>query len=178
VLRESKLDWTIFQPSVIFGPEDTFLNRFAGLLKWFPVVPLAAADARFQPVYVGDVAKALLHALDDARSIGRTYPLCGPKVYSLRELMRYTGEMTGYRRPIIGLGASLAAIQAAVLELLPGKLLTRDNLRSMERDNVCDCPFPPLLAIEPTPLEAIAPTYLGAAALGDRYSVCREKRRS
>ena len=138
----SGLDWTIVEPSVIFGREDAFLNLFARLLRIAPVMALARADARFQPVYVGDVAECIVRSLGLPATIGQRYPLCGPTIYTLRELVRYAGEVTGKPRPIIGLGRTLGRLQAALLELLPGTLMSRDNLASMERDSVCGCAFP------------------------------------
>jgi len=170
------LQWTIFQPSIIVGREDSFLNLFAKLQRLLPVIALACADARFQPVAVDDVATAYLRALADDAAHGRRYPLCGPKAYTLRQLVAYVGELTGYRRPIVALGPGLAKLQAAVLERLPGKLMSRDNLASMQRDNVCDCPFPARLGGPPTALEAIAPTYLAAAAPRTRYGRMRSQR--
>jgi NADH dehydrogenase len=154
---------------VIFGPEDLFLNLFARLLRIAPVFPLAGADVNFQPVYVGDVAECIVRALSLDATIGRKYPLCGPEVYTLRDLVRYVGALTGKPRPIVPLGKALSAIQARVLELLPGTLMSRDNLASMEVDSVCGCEFPPVFGIAPQSLEAIVPTYLGSAAARSRY---------
>jgi len=165
----SGLDWTIFQPSVIFGREDSFLNLFAGLVRRAPFIPLAGAEVRFQPVYVGDVAGCFAAALDNDAAIGRKFPLCGPKVYTLRELVRYVGEITGVERPIIPLGKALGKLQATALELLPGKLMSRDNLASMEIDSVCNCEFPALFGVTPTALEAVAPDYLSPDAVKSRY---------
>ena len=173
LVADSDLTWTIFQPSVIFGREDSFLNMFARLERFLPVIALARADARFQPVYVGDVADAFVRAIDDDRTHRKRYPLCGPKVYTLRELVAYAGELTGYDRPIVSLGPALSKVQARVLELLPGKLLSRDNLASMELDNVCDCDFPAVFGFNPTALEAVAPAYLTPAATRSRYSSLR-----
>jgi len=170
----SGLDWTIFQPSVIFGREDDFLNRFAKLMRILPLLPLAGAAARFQPVYVGDVAECIARALRLDATFGRTYRVCGPEIYTLRDLVRYAGSLTGASRPVLGLGPSLARLQAWVLEHLPGALLTRDNLDSMAKDSVCGCEFPAIFGIAPRALEAVAPTYLGAAALKspyDRYRI-------
>jgi len=175
-VKASGLAWTVFQPSVIFGPGDSFLSLFASLLRWSWVVLLAAPEARFQPVFVGDVVKCLVRALNDGRTIGQIYPLCGPRTYTLRELVSYVAAICGRSRVILGLGTSLSAIQAAVLELLPGPLLTRDNLRSMQLDNVCDCPFPAVFALRPTALEEVAPSYLGPAAAADPYAKARQKR--
>ena len=165
----SGLDWTIVQPSVIFGREDAFLNLFARLLRIAPVMALARADARFQPVYVGDVAGCIVRALALPATIGQKYPLCGPTIYTLRELVRYAGEVTGRPRPIIGLGRTLGLLQATALELLPGTLMSRDNLASMEKDSVCGCEFPAVFGFQPQALETIAPTYLGPEAAKNRY---------
>ncbi|NDP43795.1 MAG: complex I NDUFA9 subunit family protein [Aromatoleum sp.] len=169
----SGLDWTIFQPSVIFGREDSFLNLFAKLLRLLPVVALAGAHARFQPAYVGDVADCFVRALDLDASIGRMYPLCGPKIYTLRELVRYVGEVTGAERPIVPLGRIAGRLQALILEMLPGKLMSRDNLASMELDSVCGCDFPALFGVKPTALEAVAPEYLSPDAARSRYDAYR-----
>jgi len=165
----SGLDWTIFQPSVIFGREDSFLNLFAKLVRVLPVMAVGGADVRFQPVFVGDVADCFVRSLTEDATIGQKYPLCGPRVYTLRELVRYVGEVSGHERPVVALGPSLARLQALALEMLPGKLMSRDNLASMERDSVCDCPFPAVFGVTPTALEAVAPTYLSPAAAKSRY---------
>jgi len=173
IVTGSGLGWTICQPSVIFGREDSFLNMFAKLLRFAPIMPLAAADARFQPVYVGDVAECFARALPLDATFGRKYPLCGPEIYSLRDLVRYVGSLTGESPPIVRLGPKLAAMQAAVLEHLPGKLMTRDNLASMAKDSVCECAFPAIFGVAPQALESVAPTYLGPAALQSHYDVYR-----
>jgi uncharacterized protein YbjT (DUF2867 family) len=165
----SGLDWTIFQPSVIFGREDSFLNLFAKLVRVLPVMAIGGADVRFQPVFVADVADCFVRALTADATIGQKYPLCGPRAYTLRELVRYVGEISGHERPVVALGPSLARLQARALEMLPGKLMSRDNLASMERDSVCDCPFPAIFGVTPTALEAVAPTYLSPAAARSRY---------
>jgi NADH dehydrogenase len=154
---------------VIFGREDSFLNLFARVLRFLPVMALAGADVRFQPVYVGDVAACFVRALDLDAAIGQRYPLCGPRVYTLRELVRYVGEVAETPRPIVPLGSALGKLQALALEMLPGKLMSRDNLASMERDSVCDCPFPALFGVTPTALEAIAPLYLSPEAAKGPY---------
>lgn len=165
---------TIFRPSVIFGRGDSFLSLFAGLARAFPVLPLGGAQARFQPVFVEDVARALAASLPNPATFGKTYELCGPRVYTLRELVEYAGRIAGAPRPVIPLPMALARIQAAVLERLPGRLMTRDNLRSMQVDNVCGCPFPDAFGFLPTALEAVAPIYLGGrAARADRYGRMR-----
>ena len=173
LVAASGLDWTIFQPSVIFGREDRFLNLFAKLLRFAPVLPLAGADVRFQPVYVADVAECMARSLTLDATIGNKYPLCGPQVYTLRELVRYVGSLAGTSPPIIALGPALARFQAIVLEHLPGSLMSRDNLASMTKDSVCGCAFPAIFGIAPQPLEAIAPDYLGSAALRSHYDLYR-----
>jgi NADH dehydrogenase len=176
LVASSGLQWTVFQPSIIVGREDAFLNLFARLQRLLPIIALAGAHARFQPVDVDDVATAYLRALTDDATRGGRYPLCGPSVYTLRELVAYVGELTGYRRPIVALGPGLSKLQAWILEHLPGKLMSRDNLASMQRDSVCDCPFPPLLGGPPAAIEAIAPTYIVAAVPRTRSARLRSQR--
>jgi uncharacterized protein YbjT (DUF2867 family) len=160
---------TIFRPSVIFGPGDRFLNRFALLMRLSPVFPLAGAGARFQPIWVEDVARCIAAAIGDARAFGATYELCGPRAYTLEELVRAVAAILGIRRTVLPLGGALASLQAAVLERLPGKLLTRDNLRSMSVDCVCAGEFPAIFGFQPAPLEAVVPEYLAATSARARY---------
>jgi NADH dehydrogenase len=160
---------TILRPSVIFGREDRFLNLFAQLARSLPVLALASPGARFQPVHVNDVARAVTLALADARTFDQDYDLCGPRVYTLRQLVEYVVRTLGLRRPVIGLSPALSMLQAAFLEHLPGRLMTRDNVRSMQVDNVCECPFPEVFGIEPTPLEAVVPTYIAGVTPRSRY---------
>jgi NADH dehydrogenase len=169
LVEASGLDWTIFRPSVIFGRGDSFLSMFAKLVRLMPVVALASADARFQPVWIGDVAHCFATAVDDPRTVGQRYDLCGPAVYTLRELVAKIGAITGHPRPIVPLGPGLSSLQARVLELLPGPLMTRDNLASMTQDNVCDCPFPPLFGIDPAAVEQVAPGYLAPTSIRSPY---------
>ena len=167
VVRESGLAWTLFRPSVVFGREDSFLNLFAALLRFAPVLALASPRTRFQPVFVDDVAAAFVKGLADLASHGRSYDLCGPHVYTLRELVEYVGRATGRRRMIIGLGDKMSYCQALVMEWLPVKLMTRDNYYSMKVDSVCGCEFP--FGIAPTALEAVAPSWLGNRTPRARY---------
>lgn len=146
---------TSFRPSVIFGPGDSFLNRFAGLLRISPFLPLAMPEARFAPTFVGDVADAYVAALDDHGTCGQRIDLCGPKVWTLRELVEFTAHTIGVRRLVIGLPGWASRLQAEVFEHLPGKPLSRDNLRSLSQDSVC-----PEGETCPTMLEAVAPDYL------------------
>ena len=175
LVESSALDWTVFRPSVIFGRGDAFLGLFAKLVRWMPVVFLAAPKAKFQPVHVDDVAACFAQATQDDATIRRRYALCGPNVYSLRELVAYVAETTGHVRPIVGLGPSLSKLQARVLELSPIPLMTRDNLASMSVDNVCADPFPPVFGIAPGTLEAIAPSYLAPDAIRSRFDGYRER---
>jgi uncharacterized protein YbjT (DUF2867 family) len=173
MVMASALRWTIFRPSVIFGPGDSFLSLFARLNRLLPVIALAAPDARFAPVFIGDVAHCFVTSLgNDATQMAR-YDLCGPKVYTLREIVRLVGEVTGSVRPIIPLNARLSTLQALLLEHAPGKLMSRDNLRSMSVDNVCGCPFPAVFGIAPASLEAIAPGYLAPASMRSPFDTYR-----
>lgn len=164
IVMASGLRWTIFRPSVIFGRDDSFLNMFAQLSKSLPVVALAAPNARFQPIYVEDVAHCVVQSVTDDLTVHVRYDLCGPKIYTLRQLVAYAGEVSGVVRPIVPLGPGLSKLQATLLEHLPGKLMSRDNLLSTQKDNVCDCPFPAVFGISPLALEAVAPQYLSPSA--------------
>lgn len=179
-LQAAGLALTVLRPSVIFGPEDRFLNLFARLQAVLPVVPLAGADTRFQPVWVEDVAQALAHALQNGRTAGQTYEACGPGVYTLRQLVRLAGQWAGVNggrgRPVLGLPARLARLQALLMELAPGEpLMSRDNLDAMLADNVASGRLPGLesLGIQPGALEAIAPAYLGSRGLPENLQAFR-----
>ncbi len=160
LVQASGLQATLFRPSVIFGAGDSFLNMFAKLAKWMPVLPLACADAKFQPVWVENVAQVFVHSLNDAASIGRRYDLCGPQVYRLRELVMFAAACRGRHLLIVPLPKSVAYLQASVMEWLPVKLMTRDNFYSMQQDSVCNCAFP--FGVTPARLEDIAPQYLAS----------------
>jgi len=173
IVRASGLDYTIFRPSVIFGREDRFLNLFAKLLRLSPVVFLGSPNARFQPVFVEDVAKAFAESLARLESFGQTYELAGPRVYTLRELVEYVGRVTGHPRRIVSLGNRLSYLQASLMELSPVKILTRDNYRSMRVDSVSSEPFP--FGLEPTRLEAVAPGWLANRTPRSRYNFFRDR---
>ena len=174
MLKQAGLDLTILRPSVIFGERDRFLNLFASLLGILPVMPLAGAEARFQPIYVDDVVRAFVNALDNQDTFGKIYELAGPRIYSLRELVQLAGSYAGHARPVIGLPPALAKLQALLLEFAPGgPLMSRDNLDSMKADNVAHSPIAAELGITPTPLEAIAPQYLGDAGTHSHFDQYR-----
>jgi len=179
VVRASKLDWTIFQPSVIFGPEDRFLNTFATLARYFPAIPIGGADVRFQPVWIGDVADAFVNALGNRDTYRKTYELVGPRVYTLRELVQFAARASGHPRPVVALPGGLALLQARMMELAPGEpLMSRDNLDSMKVDNVASRqPFvpPPELGITPTAMEAEAPRYLSGLTVRARLDSFRAR---
>jgi len=170
-LAAEDLEVTVFRPSVVFGPEDLFLNRFALFAKLLPVIVVPCPDAKFQPVYVGDVARALHFALDDPESRGKAYELCGPRVYTMQQLVEYVCAVTGRRRIIVGLPARLSYLQAWMLEHLPGKLMTRDNFLSMQVPNTSEAPFP--FGLQPQALEAVAPAYLTPSSPRERYPQLR-----
>jgi NADH dehydrogenase len=174
VRAATQLATTIFRPSVVFGPEDRFLNTFAALQRLFPVLPLAKPDAKFQPVYVGDVVKAIVGTLDLDAASGQIYELGGPTVYTLESLVRYCGELIGRQARIVRLPDAFAYMQALTFETLPGEpLITRDNLDSMSRDAVMSGPLAPELNLELVAVEAIAPAYLNESSLRSRFSAFR-----
>jgi uncharacterized protein YbjT (DUF2867 family) len=183
IVRGSDLAWTVFRPSVIFGRGDRFLNLFATTLKLFPVLPLACPQARFQPVFVEDVAAVFAQGVPDLGSVGKAYDLCGPRSYTLRELVEYVAAVTGRRRPIIALNDAASYAQAFAMELPPfkqilsalGMLMTRDNYHSMKVDSVCSGSFP--FGITPAALEAVAPSYLGDRTPRSRYQRFRAQAR-
>ncbi|MDO8373935.1 MAG: complex I NDUFA9 subunit family protein [Polaromonas sp.] len=175
-LHEAALDLTVLRPSVMFGADDKFLNTFARLQKIFPVIPLAASHALFQPVWVEDVASAIVFCLHDAHThatVDQTFEACGPGVFTLRQLVELAGRMSGINegrgRPVIPLPAALGRLQARLMELAPGEpLMSRDNLDSMRLPNIASGNLPGLeaLGITPAALEAVAPTYLGPLSGG------------
>ncbi len=155
------LRWTIFQPSVIFGPGDDFVNRFARLLRAIPLaLPLARPGARFAPVWIGDVVAALLCALADDATAGESYELCGPEVFTLREIVCLVRDRLRLRRAVIGLPDFVSRIQAAACDFVPGKPFSTDNYRSLLVDSVCSVNGLARLGIRPQPLTAILPRYL------------------
>ena len=157
------MDWTIFEPSVMFGPGDSFLSRFANLLASIPVAfPLARPNARFQPVSVDDVIEALIRCLQGASSNGKTYELGGPQTYTLREIVTLVGKVTGQRKWIVGLPNFLARLQGLVMNFVPGRPFSSDNYRSLTVDSVCNEDGFAKLGIKPQSMGASARQYLGS----------------
>ena len=168
VLAASGQEVTVLRPSVIFGAEDKFLNTFASLQKMLPFIPLAGSTAKFQPVWVEDVASALVECLENRDTIGQTYEACGPGVFTLKELVQLAGQYSGHDKPVIGLPDGVARIQAALMELAPGQpIMSRDNLDAMKVDNVAGGKLPGLqaLGIAPSAISAVVPFYLGNKGL-------------
>jgi NADH dehydrogenase len=165
---------TILRPSIVFGPEDGFFNRFAAMARFFPALPLiGGGHTKFQPVYVGDVADAVMRAVNDPATGGKTYELGGPRVYTFRELMEVMLAQLGRRRLLANVPWGIARLQGAILEKLPGpKILTRDQVTLLERDNVVGTGALTLadLGIAPQAVEAIIPTYLDIYRRGGRFA--------
>lgn len=175
-LQAAGLDLTLWRPSVIFGAGDRFMNTFARLQALAPLVPLAAAGARFQPVWVEDVATALWRSLEDRRTIGQVYEAVGPQVFTLAELVRLAGRWSGHPRPVLALPDALGRLQAALLSLAPGvPLMSADNLASMTLPNVASGSLPGLAAldIEAAALGAVVPLYLGGGPGPHRFDAYR-----
>lgn len=164
LVRASALDWTLFRPSVIAGPGDGLFCRFAQLLRFAPALPIGRADARFQPVWIGDVVDAFLRALDDDTTVAGSYDLVGPEVMTLAEIVRLTASTKGWTRFVVSLPDVFGRMQAEVGEHLPGKPISRDNWRSLQRDSTSDDNGLPKLGITPTDVRGKLPGILGAAA--------------
>jgi NADH dehydrogenase len=158
-----QVDWTIFKPSVIFGPGDSFLNRFAALLGALPCIfPLAKPNARLQPVFVDDVVEAFVRCLHGGATSRQTFELGGPQRYTLREIVAFVAKITGRRRLIIGLPDGIARLQALVMDFVPGKPFSSDNYRSLTVDSVCRDDGFARLGIKPQSMNGAARLYLGA----------------
>lgn len=171
------ITYTIFRPSVIFGPGDTFINRFARLLRLSPMLPLPRLNARFAPVYVEDVAAAIVASLGDSHCHGRTFELCGPDVFTLREILTLIQRELGIRRLIVGLPLPIGQIQAWIADyLVPGKPFSLDNLRSLSVASVCSTDGFAHFGIQPKRLRTIVPTYLGRSR--DPFAQLRARART
>jgi uncharacterized protein YbjT (DUF2867 family) len=162
LLRQAFPEPTILRPSLVFGAEDALFNRFAAMARLLPFMPVICGDTRFQPVYVGDVADAVMAALARPDAAGATYELGGPRVWSMREILAYVLKETGRHRRLVNIPTGVARMQAGLMELVPGKPLTRDQLLMLESDNVAGGQLPGLkeLGIVPTPVELVVPSYL------------------
>ena len=172
------LEVTSFCPSVIFGPGDSFFNRFAKLLQLSPpLFPLACANAKFAPVYIGDVVQAFVMALKDKATIGQRLELCGPKIYSLKQLVQFTAKQIGRNTLITGLPDFAARLQGHMLGLVPGKPFTIDNYYSLQKDSVCTKSALIGLGITPRSIEAVVPTYLGDRHARAQYFRYRSRAR-
>ena len=160
--------YTLFRASVVFGPDDQFLNMFARLARLFPVLPMAGASARMQPVFVGDVAAAITNALENPRTFGKTYDLAGSRVYTLGELVKLAAGWAGAPRPVLEMPQVIGRMQAMFFECMPGvPLMSRDNLDSLSVDNVSEGAMDAELGVVATPLESVAPVYLARTASAD-----------
>ncbi len=170
---------TCFRPSVIFGPADRFFNNFALLLRLSPgVVPLACANTRFAPIYIGDVVSAFEQSLRNPHTYGQCYDLCGPQVYTLKQLLQYTARQLGIHRRIVALGKTPSWLLANLFQYMPlFRPITRDNFRSLQVDSICSQPFPAIFKIMPRSLEEIVPTYLGVANARQRNCHLQQRAR-
>ena len=175
VMQAKDLEVTVFRPSVVYGPEDKFLNTFACLARFTPVLMIPRPDARFQPVYVGDVANAIVSSLDAPDAHGRSYDLGGPREYTLRDLVHLACEWTGRRRVVLGMPDTMAYVSGWFLEKMPMQLMSVDNVRSMQAPNTTKSAFP--LGIQPQALEAVAPSYLAPSGPRERYPQLRWRAR-
>jgi len=182
VLHNAGLQLTVLRPSVVFGADDKFLNLFADLQALAPFMPLAGSGTRFAPVWVGDVARAVIVCLQKPDTIGQTFELCGPDVLTLGELVQRAGQWAGVNhgrgRPVLGLPIWMGWLQAAAMELAPGEpLMSRDNLASMKVDNIATGQHPGLSALGITAASAagVAPTYLGHRGPRSRLNSWRSR---
>ena len=162
LLRDSFAGVTILRPSLVFGPEDNLFNRFAGMARLLPFMPVICGNTKFQLVYVADVADAAMAALIRPDAAGAIYELGGPRVWSMREILAYVLKETGRHRRLVDIPTGIARLQAAIMEHLPGQPFTRDQLLMLEQDSVVgsDVPGLPELGIVATPVELVVPAYL------------------
>ncbi len=178
ILRSADdLNITIFQPSVIFGRGDSFFNRFAGMLRMMPVMPLACPKARLQPVFAGDVAAVMIASLDDPMCWGKTYELAGPQSYTLKELVEWTAKTEGKRRLVIGLPGPLSATMAMLMNLVPGKPFSWDNYQSLKTDNTSDKNDFAYFDISPRSIDLVVPDYLSGSMRQRRLQTQRRQPR-
>ena len=177
LVKASGLNWTIYQPSVIFGRGDGLFGRFATLLKLTPVLPLARAGAKFAPVYIRDVVEAFLRTLDSPAAHGQTFELYGPEVFTLAEIVRYTARRLERRRWVIPLPDALGRLQAMAMDFVPGKPFSTDNFLSLQIDSVGGVDGLYRLGIDKTPVDHVIPEILfprGRQSRLDRYRTRRQ----
>lgn len=158
--NSKKLHVTIFRPSVIFGARDRFINLFAKLIQYIPVLALAMPKAKFQPIWVEDVAAAMVNCVDEPATYGKIYELGGPAIMTLQQVMEAVMKTISVQRPIIGLSTRMSLLQGSFMQLLPIKLLSRDNVKSMQVDNICQQPMANELGVVPTDMFAVISGYL------------------
>ncbi len=170
------LPYVIFRPSVIFGPADSFINRFARLMRHMPFAfPLARAQARFAPVYVGDVVEAIARCVTDTSNDRRTLELCGPEVFTLREIVDFTAQALGRRRVVVPLPDFVGRLQGLLMDFIPGKPFSSDNFNSLTIDSVCERNGFAELGIEPHSMRGIVRQYLGKTSAAGRRDVHRHR---
>lgn len=177
VVEARDLAVTCFKPSIVFGPDDDFFNKFANLLKFNLVLPLACPNSRFAPVYVGDVAQAFETALENDATVGRSYELCGPRAYTFKELVEDIARMLGKKRLVVGLPDSLARLQAKIFGMLPVKIFTTDNYLSLQVDSVCGRNGFEELGITPHSVEGIMQLYFADKTQRRAYDQLRRAAR-
>lgn len=165
---------TIFRPSIVFGPEDGFFNRFAAMSQTAPFLPLiGGGNTRMQPVYVGDVADAIVAAVETDGTEGKIYELAGPRTYTFKELIDLTLAQVGRpKKCTLSLGFGMAGLLGGILQNLPGQMLTADQVELLKTDNVVSGTKPGLtdLGVQPTAVEVILPTYLDKYRIGGRFT--------
>lgn len=177
VFRQGRIQTTLMRPSTIFGPDDSFLNRFANLLKFSPVLPLARPQARFAPVYVGDVVEAFAMVLERRESFGKTHELCGAEQWTLIDLVRWLRGQLGLRRAVVGLPDVLGRAQGLAFDFVPGKPFSSDNYKSLLLDSVCSDNGLAELGIRPWGMSELAPKWLGDSTRQHRYQSYRRRAR-
>lgn len=176
-VRDSGLDWTIFRPSTIFGPDDSFLNRFATLLKLSLVLPLARPGAKFAPAYVSDVAEAFARVINNDDTAGQVYELCGAETWELKALVQWVAAQLGIHRWVIGLPDWAGRLQGAVFDFVPGKPFSSDNFQSLRSDSVCSDDGFGRLGIDPWPMSRLAPRWLRPEGRQERFREYRRRAR-
>src|SRR3569833_74024 len=168
---------TSFRPSVIYGPDDHFFNKFAALLKLPGPLPVPCPEEHFAPIFVGDVAQAFVAALHNKATSGQRYDLCGPRAYTMLQLVQYAAKILGRKKTVIGLSNGLSRLQAAVMGRLPGQPFTRDNYDSLQVAAVCNGPFPAVFGFAPESIESVVPYYLGQSNQQAFFDAVRQEAR-